>query len=115
MVDFAGNSAAAHRPTSAVSRTIRAWWPDGDARAHGLQPLHGRYEPGADTGEAMLEHPSHEGGVVISGELEVTVGSVVRVLKAGETYLFDSRVPRRFRNVSGKPCVIVSACTPPYL
>ncbi len=87
----------------------------GDARAHGLQILHERYEPGADTGEAMLEHPSHEGGVVISGELEVTVGGDVRVLKAGEAYLFDSRVPHRFRNISGRPCVIVSACTPPYL
>jgi mannose-6-phosphate isomerase-like protein (cupin superfamily) len=87
----------------------------GDPRAHNLQILHERYEPGADTGETMLEHPSHEGGVVISGALEVTVGDKVRILQAGDAYLFDSRVPHRFRNISEKPCIVVSACTPPWL
>ncbi|MCC6517274.1 MAG: helix-turn-helix domain-containing protein, partial [Tabrizicola sp.] len=36
----------------------------GDAKAHNLQILHERYEPGADTGAQMLEHVSHEGGIV---------------------------------------------------
>ena len=31
----------------------------------------------------------------------------------GDGYLFDSRLPHRFRNASGAPCEIVSACTPP--
>lgn len=87
----------------------------GDARAHNLQILHERYEPGADTGESMLEHASHEGGIVISGELEVTVGGESRVLKPGDAYLFDSRVPHRFRNLTKAVCIVVSACTPPYL
>lgn len=87
----------------------------GDARAHNLQILHETYEPGADTGEAMLEHDSSEGGVVVSGELELTVGRQVRVLKAGDSYLFKSRKPHRFRNISSKVAVVVSACTPPYL
>lgn len=87
----------------------------GDARAHNLQILHERYEPGADTGETMLEHVGHEGGVVISGEVEVTVGEETRLLKAGDAYLFDSRTPHRFRNVSDRPAEIVSACAPPYL
>ncbi|MEZ5840866.1 MAG: cupin domain-containing protein [Hyphomicrobiales bacterium] len=87
----------------------------GNARSHNLQILHERYEPGADTGPAMLEHVSHEGGVVISGEIELTVGDKVRILKAGDAYLFDSRQPHRFRNVGDRPCEVVSACTPPYL
>ncbi len=87
----------------------------GDAHAHNLQILHERYEPGADTGETMLEHASHEGGVVVAGELELTVGGQVRVLQAGDAYLFDSRVPHRFRNLGKAPCEVVSACTPPYL
>lgn len=87
----------------------------GDARAHNLQILHERYEPGADTGPTALEHASHEGGVVISGELEVTVGEQVRVLRAGDAYLFDSRIPHRFRNLGEGPCEVVSACTPPWL
>jgi len=87
----------------------------GDAKAHGLQLLHERYEAGADTGESMIEHEANEGGIVISGEIEVTVGEEVRVLKAGDAYLFDSREPHRFRNISDRPAVVISACTPPYL
>jgi mannose-6-phosphate isomerase-like protein (cupin superfamily) len=63
----------------------------------------------------MLEHASHEGGIVLSGEIELTVGEQVRVLKAGDAYLFDSSVPHRFRNTSTQAADIVSACTPPYL
>ncbi|WP_349358002.1 cupin domain-containing protein [Stappia sp.] len=87
----------------------------GDARAHGLQILHETYEPGADTGPDMLEHPANEGGIVISGEIEVTVGTEKKILKAGDAYLFNSQVPHRFRNISDRPAVVVSACTPPYL
>jgi len=87
----------------------------GDARGHNLQILHEVYEPQADTGETLLQHASSEGGFVVEGELEVTVGNEVRVLKAGESYLFDSRIPHRFRNVSARRTVVISACTPPYL
>src|SRR5712671_2429332 len=37
--------------------------------------LHERYAPGADTGPDMLSHPGEEGGVVVRGQVEVTVGS----------------------------------------
>ena len=87
----------------------------GDARKHNLQILHEVYEKGADTGEAMLEHFSNEGGVVLGGALELTVGGETRILLPGESYLFDSRIPHRFRNVHDGPTVVVSACTPPYL
>ncbi len=87
----------------------------GDAKAHSLQILHERYEAGADTGGSMIEHEANEGGVVVSGEVEITVGDEVRVLKAGDGYLFNSRQPHRFRNISDRPAEIISACTPPYL
>jgi transcriptional regulator with XRE-family HTH domain len=87
----------------------------GDARRHNLQILHEIYEPAADTGETRLQHFSSEGGIVIEGELEVTVGDDIRVLKAGESYLFDSRIPHRFRNISDRLTIVVSACSPPYL
>ncbi len=87
----------------------------GDARKHNLQILHEVYEKGADTGEVMLEHFSNEGGVVLEGALELTVGDETRVLRPGESYLFDSRIPHRFRNAHEGRTVVVSACTPPYL
>lgn len=87
----------------------------GDAKVHGLQILQERYEAGADTGEDMIEHEASEGGIVVSGELEVTVGDETRILKAGDAYLFNSRQPHRFRNISDRAAEVISACTPPYL
>lgn len=101
--------------TSAEPRGRLAFRQVGDARRHNLQILHEVYEPQADTGETLLQHFSSEGGIVIAGELEVTVGEEVRVLKPGDSYLFDSRVPHRFRNLSDKRTIVISACTPPYL
>lgn len=87
----------------------------GNARAHNLQIMHESYAPEADTGSSMLEHAAHEGGIVLSGHLEVTVGSRKRVLGPGDAYLFDSRKPHRFRNLSNDDAVVISACSPPYL
>ncbi|MGN8154887.1 cupin domain-containing protein [Agrobacterium sp. 22094] len=47
--------------------------------------LHKIYGPGAETGEVLLQHPSSEGGIVIEGEIEVTEGDQVRVLRAGQS------------------------------
>ena len=87
----------------------------GDAKSHSVQVFHEFYEPGADTGETMLSHEAEEGGVVVAGELEVTVGTQTRILKRGDAYLFDSRLPHRYRNVGPVRCEVVSAVTPPYL
>ena len=85
----------------------------GQAAEHSLQMLHETYQPGADTGPDMLSHEGEEAGIVISGVIELTVDDQSRVLNAGEGYLFASKLPHRFRNIGDKPCVIVSACTPP--
>lgn len=85
----------------------------GDASRHQLQILHETYPPGADTGAEMLAHEAEEGGIVIQGLIEVSVGDQVRVLRPGDGYLFDSRLPHRFRNIGEEDCVIMSACTPP--
>jgi transcriptional regulator with XRE-family HTH domain len=85
----------------------------GDASRHTLQVLHETYPKGADTGPDMLIHDGEEAGVVVSGIIEVTVADQARVLNPGDGYLFDSRLPHRFRNIGEAPCVIVSACTPP--
>lgn len=78
-----------------------------------LQIIYEHYQPGADTGRSMLEHDAEEGGVILSGHLEVTVADETRNLGPGDAYLFDSRLPHRFRNTGDEACVVVSACTPP--
>src|SRR5512138_2737078 len=78
-----------------------------------LTVLHERYEPGAATGEEMLSHRGEEGGVVVRGRVELTIGGQTRVLEAGDAYYFSSATPHRFRNVGREVCEIISASTPP--
>ena len=69
--------------------------------------------PGTDTGEEMLTHDGEEGGVVVQGKLELTVGGERRERSPGEGYYFESRRPHRFRSVGDDDLIIVSANTPP--
>ena len=69
--------------------------------------------PGTDTGDTMLSHDGEEGGVIVQGRVEITVGELVRVLGPGESYYFESRKPHRFRNVGKGNAILVSASTPP--
>lgn len=78
-----------------------------------LQILRECYQPGADTGKVPLSHEGEEGGVVISGRLEVRVEDERRILGPGDAYSFESRRPHRFRCIGSDPCEVVSACTPP--
>lgn len=67
------------------------------------------YPPGADTGPEMLQHEGEEGGIIIRGEIELTVGFDVYHLKAGDGYYFKSNRPHRFRNTGNEEAEIVSA------
>lgn len=78
-----------------------------------LQVLLERYAPGAETAKTPYSHIGDEGGVVIQGQVEVTVGGATRVLGPGDGYLFSSRLPHKFRNVGTGEAVVVSANTPP--
>ncbi|CEJ12422.1 HTH-type transcriptional regulator PuuR [bacterium YEK0313] len=78
-----------------------------------LQILKERYEPGAGTGQIPLVHDGEEGGIILSGHLEVTVDDERKILGPGDAYYFESRRPHRFRCVGPIACELVSACTPP--
>ena len=72
------------------------------------------YQPLADTGPEMLTHAGHEGGVVVAGQLELTVEGTTWLLDPGDSYYFESRFPHRFRNPSANEvCEVVSANSPP--
>ncbi len=77
-----------------------------------MSMLREEYQPGADTGSDMLTHEGEEGGIIVDGQLEVTVDGVTTILHEGDGYYFESRLPHRFRNVGDKPCKVVSSVTP---
>jgi transcriptional regulator with XRE-family HTH domain len=78
-----------------------------------MSVMHERYAPGSDTGADMLRHEGEEGGVVVRGRIDLTVGGETRILGPGDAYYFSSAIPHRFRNSGTEPCEIVSASTPP--
>lgn len=77
--------------------------------------LHEVYPVNSDTGEEMLRHDGEEGGFVVRGRIEITVGGETRVLGPGDAYYFDSRIPHRFRNTGSEECEIISANSPPTI
>lgn len=85
----------------------------GSSFGRSLQILKETYALKADTGRVMYEHEGEEGGIVIAGRVEVTVGDQRKILGPGDAYFFSSKKPHRFRQVGPVESVIISACTPP--
>jgi len=83
----------------------------GEVAGRKFAVLHETYPPGTDTGPELMSHDGEEGGFVVRGRIEITIGEQTRVLKAGEAYYFSTITPHRFRNISKKTCEIVSANT----
>lgn len=63
------------------------------------------YPPGADSGagEPPTRHEGREYGYVISGRLQIEVGTETLVLGAGDAVAFGSRTPHRFRALGAEP------------
>lgn len=57
-------------------------------------------EPGASTGDELYTHDGEEGGVVLEGEMMLTVDSATMTLQKGDSFRFASRRPHRFSNSS---------------
>jgi mannose-6-phosphate isomerase-like protein (cupin superfamily) len=75
--------------------------------------MHERYEAGSDYRRRHAAASGEEGGVVVRGRIELTVGGESRTLGPGDAYYFSSAIPHRFRNAGNEPCEIISASTPP--
>jgi len=70
------------------------------------------YEPGSDTGADLLTGSGEMVGFVVNGELEVSIGGETENLIAGDGFYFERRRPHRFRNLSSKPCEVVTTIFP---
>jgi len=78
-----------------------------------LQFIVMRFEPNSDTGEQKYTHEGEEGGLIIQGQLELTVGEKTQLLEAGDAFHFDSSTPHRYRNIGKETCIVFTAGTPP--
>ena len=60
-----------------------------------------------------FQHDGEEVGVILEGELELTVGESVNVLRTGDSFFFRSDVTHGYRNVGEGACRVVWINTPP--
>jgi quercetin dioxygenase-like cupin family protein len=63
------------------------------------------YDVGAEStpAHALLRPDGHEYGYVLSGRLEVTIGSSTHEICPGDSIGFASTTPHRFANVGDEP------------
>lgn len=68
---------------------------------HGVNFMKISYAPGATNtaGGELQSHDAYEYGYVLSGTLQVTVGTEVFVLREGESLGFDSTIPHVLENI----------------
>jgi transcriptional regulator with XRE-family HTH domain len=72
-----------------------------------------RYQPGASTGDDSYAHDGEEAGLVIAGQLQLTIGERVHLLEAGDSFSFKSRLQHRYANPSDREdTLVVWANTP---
>jgi transcriptional regulator with XRE-family HTH domain len=75
------------------------------ARNLSFQLLH--LPPGGSSGEHAISDPSEKGGMVLQGELVLTVGGTECVLNEGDSFSFDGDRPHRFRNDSDEEVTLL--------
>ena len=81
-------------------------------RSPGGQNLMLSYVEMEDGAEIPLHHHPHEqGGTVIEGRLQLTIGEETRVIERGTLYLIPSNVPHRAVAVDG-PVVVLDTFSP---
>ena len=64
-------------------------------------------EPGGSTGDELYTHDGEEAGLVLEGEMKLTVDAESWTLKRGDSFRFASRRPHRFSNPSNASKAVV--------
>jgi transcriptional regulator with XRE-family HTH domain len=79
-----------------------------------IEFIYNIYESGASTGEGLYSHEGYECGLILEGELLITMASESYLLKKGDSITFSSAIPHSKKNTGETQCVCVWANTPPY-
>ncbi|WKL23655.1 cupin domain-containing protein (plasmid) [Agrobacterium tumefaciens] len=65
---------------------------------HNLQIMILHINPGGHSGKTALSYPAEKGGIVLSGELVLTVDGRQARLREGDSFVFDSALEHSFSN-----------------
>jgi transcriptional regulator with XRE-family HTH domain len=72
-----------------------------------LQIMILRMDPGGESGGKALSYPAEKGGLVLSGQVVLSVDGEVATLFAGDSFVFDSVSPHFLRNTSDAPAEVL--------
>jgi transcriptional regulator with XRE-family HTH domain/quercetin dioxygenase-like cupin family protein len=88
-----------HRPSLAMAEGVM-WERLAATPERGVNFMKITYAPGATSsdGDHLSVHDGYEYGFVVAGEVEITVGDEVFLLRQGESLGFDSSIPHVLRN-----------------
>ena len=71
-----------------------------------------RYAPGGTAGDDLYTHQGEEAGLLLEGEIELTLGEKTFRLKPGDSFSFSADTPHSYRNPGEVDAIIVWANTP---
>ena len=72
-----------------------------------LEPFVVTLKPGAGSGRRAIVHVGHELVYCLAGEIEYVVNDQICRLAAGDSLLFEARLPHRWRNPVQEPAVFL--------
>ncbi|MDP8289977.1 MAG: XRE family transcriptional regulator [Candidatus Susulua stagnicola] len=78
-----------------------------------MEPLLFKLKKGVTSGVASYKHFGQEFVMVLRGSMEITLNSVVYILKKGDSIYFNSSVPHAFRNIGKEEAEAIWVITPP--
>lgn len=78
-----------------------------------MEVIQGRLEPGGMTCQEPLSHPGEEATLVLTGQMEIQVGSDCHLLGEGDCIYYFASVPHKIVNVGTGELIFISAITPP--
>lgn len=86
----------------------------GDLVGKGILPYQVTCQPGT-LYEWPSDHAGEECGLVLRGQLTVTIGEEKIVLRAGDSIHYQRDLPHSWRNEGDEECVVIWATSPPLI
>ena len=78
-----------------------------------LEALIMKLEPGAFSGNDYHTHEGEEFALVLKGQLEIHVGDDIFILQPGDSALYKSNIPHKWKNPSEEPAEVIWVNHPP--
>lgn len=89
------------RPLCELGYLTKELLSTGSSQSLELMLLH--IPPNGSSGGTPLTSPAEKGGLVLDGEIFLTVDGKEAKLREGDSFIFDGRLPHAFRNLSSLP------------